>query len=353
MSAGDTLVILTPGFAAHEADDVLPAQEAFIRAVNADYPALKVIILSFHYPYSARRKEYYWHGNRVIAFGAKMNDKLQTITLWWRVWRVLKALRKEHSLAGIFSFFCSESAFIGQWFAKRYGLKHFIWILGQDAKKENRQVRRIRPKAKELIAISDFLVESFQKNHGVRPAHMIPLGVDTAQFDTTTLKREIDLLGAGSLIPLKQYDVFIRVVKKIAERAPAIRATICGEGPEMPRLLAMIEGNEHPGQITLAGKLPHRETLKTMQRSKILLHTSSYEGLGVVCMEALYAGAHVISFCRPFGEAIRHWHVVNDEAGMVEKALELLKNQRLDHTPALPFEVHDKAGQIIRLFESN
>ncbi len=347
--AGDTLIILTPGFAAHEADDAMPAQEAFIYALNAVYPALKVVILSFHYPYGEPR-EYNWHGNRVVAFGTKMNDKLQTSILWWRVWNMLKTLKKEHSLIGMLSFFCSESAFIGQRFAKRHGLKHLIWIFGQDAKKENRQVRRIRPKAEELVAISDFLVDTFQKNHEVQPAQMIPLGIDTTLFDTTPSKRELDLLGVGSLIPLKQYDVFVRVVKKIAEAIPSVQATICGEGPEMLRLMAMLKQDCRPGQITLAGKLAHSDTLKTMQRSKLLLHTSSYEGLGVVCLEALYAGAHVISFCKPFKEAIPHWHVAKDETEMVEKALQLLHDQTLDHTPVLPFEVQSIAKQLMQIF---
>src|ERR1041384_834950 len=111
MSAGNTLIILTPGFAAHEADDSMPAQEAFIRAVNSEYPELKVIILSFHYPHDGPR-DYYSQGNRVISFSGKMHDRLQTVRLWWHVWGILKALRKEHSIIGILSFFCSESAFI-------------------------------------------------------------------------------------------------------------------------------------------------------------------------------------------------------------------------------------------------
>jgi hypothetical protein len=87
-----------------------------------------------------------------------------------------------------------------------------------------------------------------------------------------------------------------------------------------------------------------------MQRSKILLHPSSYEGLGMVCLEALYTGAHVISFCQPFKQPIPHWHIVKDEAEMTEKALQLLAQDDLDHFPVLPFEVNKVATQIISLF---
>ena len=55
-----------------------------------------------------------------------------------------------------------------------------------------------------------------------------------------------------------------------------------------------------------------------MQRTKIFLHTSSYEGFSGACLEALYAGAHVISFCEPMKQKIDHWHIVKDEKEMLD-----------------------------------
>src|SRR5215217_1528660 len=213
----DILIILSPAFAANESDNWLPAQQHFVRAVNRNFPALKVIILTFHFPVQQQR-EYEWHDNRVITFSSGMKGKINSLILWKRVWSELKHLNRDHRLIGIFSFFCSECAFIGHYFSRRYRLKHYIWVLGQDARKENYQVRRIKPSADELVCISDSLVREFEKNHGIRPAHMIPIGVTAATAIDTTVKRTIDLIGAGSLIPLKQYDVFIEVVRKVAEK---------------------------------------------------------------------------------------------------------------------------------------
>ncbi|RYZ49080.1 MAG: hypothetical protein EOP49_17160, partial [Sphingobacteriales bacterium] len=121
-----TLVILTPAFAEAEGDSWLPAQESFVRTVNRLFPELKVVILSFHFP--ERRDTYNWYGNEVIALGGGLKGKWNSLKLWRRAWKALQHLRRKQNLLGIFSFFCSESAFIGHHFAKRNGVQHYIWI---------------------------------------------------------------------------------------------------------------------------------------------------------------------------------------------------------------------------------
>ena len=70
-----------------------------------------------------------------------------------------------------------------------------------------------------------------------------------------------------------------------------------------------------------------REILQLMKRAKIFLHTSSYEGFSTVCLEALYAGCHVISFIKPMEHDIGHWHIVQSKEEMVKKAMEILGNR--------------------------
>lgn len=345
----ETLIILSPAFAANENDNWLPSQAGLVRALNKLYPSLQIIILSFHFPVTTK-KEYNWYGNRVISFSGGMKGKLHSIWLWLRVWKKLKQLKQQCDLIGIFSFFCSESAFIGHYFSKRHSLKHHIWVLGQDAKKENKQVRRIRPEADELVCISDFLQREFQKNHSVRPAHVIPIGINPGSFTGIVTQRAIDLIGAGSLIPLKQYDVFIDVVKMITERLPVLHAMIIGNGPELERLHQKTKELSIEDNIQLAGEKSHSETLQLIQQSKILLHTSAYEGLGVVCLEALYAGTHVISFCKPFDASIPNWHIVQTKEEMAQKAVSLLQDNSTKYTHVAPYLMDDCAAAIMQLF---
>lgn len=342
------LVILSPAFAEAEGDSWLPAQESFVRTVNALFPLLKIIIITFHFP--AVKEQYNWYGNEVIALGGGMKGRWNSLLLWRRAWNTLKRLHKERNLLGIFSFFCSECAFVGHHFAKKNTLQHYIWILGQDARAGNRQVGRIKPAADELIAISDFLVREFERNHGIRPAHMIPLGLQRDEFQEGTAERYIDLLGVGSLIPLKQYDVFIDVAKAVQEQLPAIRARICGDGEEQLHLQQEIDRLQLNDHITLTGKLDRTKVLSLMHSSKILLHTSSYEGFGMVCAEALYAGAHVISFCKPLDKDFFQWHIVEDKQQMIDKALELLCDTKTTYDPVLTYAMEDTARSILERF---
>ena len=343
-----TLIILSHGFPKDESDTTcLTSQQIFVKKLNENFPSLKIIILSFQYPFSTAA--YSWHDNIVIPFNGLKNGVVARVLLWRRLWATLKTLKKDNDIIGLLSFWCGECAFIGKWFAKRNNLKHFTWITGQDARRGNKYIPLIRPQSQDLIAMSDFLADEFYKNYAVKPLHVIPNGIDVTLFSRQNPERDIAILGAGSLIPLKQYDVFINVVKKILKKKPDANATLCGKGPQEMELQKLIAQLMLQNKIILTGEISHQKILRLMQRAKIFLHTSNYEGFSTVCLEALYAGCDVISFVRPMHDDIDHWHIVNTEEEMVKKAIELLVLVR-DNTPVLPYVMDDSAKAIMQLF---
>jgi glycosyltransferase involved in cell wall biosynthesis len=342
------IIIITPGFPANEEDSTcLPAQQNFIKAVNTNFSEVEVLILSFQYPFT--KVVYQWYGNTVIAFGGKNKGNLSRFIIWKRVWQQLKNIHKEKNVMGLLSFWCGECAFVAQRFAKKFDLQHYCWLLGQDARKENHYVKRVDVKGTGFIALSDFIQHEFFNNYGIRPANIIPLGIDIHEYQDKITDREIDVLAAGSLIPLKQYDVFIEVIAVLKKEYPQIKAMLCGDGPEMQKLQTIIHHLSLQNNIILSGEKSHSEVLATMQKAKIFLHTSSYEGFGMVCTEALYAGAQVISFCKPMNAAIKNWHIVQDKEAMIEKAISLL-----NHLPpvenVLPYSIDDTAKAVFKLF---
>ena len=68
-----------------------------------------------------------------------------------------------------------------------------------------------------------------------------------------------------------------------------------------------------------------------------------------MCIEALYAGAHVISFTRAMNQNIPHWHIVSTKEEMINKAIELLQNKETEYTPVFPFDMNDSARKFIQL----
>ncbi|HMH33102.1 MAG TPA: hypothetical protein VK543_08720, partial [Puia sp.] len=228
MDAG-TLVILTPGFPESESDSTcLPSQQLFVGALNKIYPRLKIVVLSFEYPF--RKSTYIWKGNQVFSYHGWKKGRLEKIRTCFAVWNRLRKLRRENKVIGLLSFWCTECAWIGKHFARFHHLIHHIWILGQDARKENKWVSRISPQPEELIAMSDFLAGEFFRNHGVRPKYIIPNAIEPDLFKAPPGERDIDLLGVGSLIALKQYDIFIAVAKALSGFMPQLHCVICGMG---------------------------------------------------------------------------------------------------------------------------
>lgn len=348
--AAKTLILLTPGFAENEADTTcIPSHQNMVKALNRCYPHLRVIVLALHYPFTAGTYE--WHGNTVISLGGKNCRRFKWLRVLWKGWRQLKQLRKDNNVIGILSCWCGECSLLGKYFSVRHRVKHYTWILGQDARARNRRmVKLIRPAPEMLIALSDFVVEEFNRNHHVRPQHIVPWGIDTSAFSPDGATVDIDVIGVGNLIPLKQYDVFIEVIGILKQQLPGIRTIICGKGVEQARLQALVEKLGLQDNVKLYGEQPHSEVLRLMQRSRLLLHTSSYEGFGGVMAEALYAGAQVVSFVKPMAASIPRWHHAKDKEDMAAKALELLQRPPADRTPVLPYTIEDCASRIMQLY---
>ena len=344
-----TLVILTPGFAKDEADSVcIPLQQDFVRALNEMYPELNVIILTMEYP--VFRGVYHWFGNTVISFKGKNRD-IRKLFLRRRVFSNLNQLSKQNNIVGLLSFWCNECALIAKRFADKKKIRHICWISGQDAKKENRYPARIIPRADELAALSDFLQHEFEKNHGIRPKYLVPPGIDRKQFSIKEEPKTIDVLSVGSLIPLKQYEILIEVVAEVRKVLPGLKAVIIGKGPEKNKLVALIEKKGLSLNITLTGELPRDVVASYMKRSKVLLHPSSYEGFGMVCIEALAAGAQVVSFVKPMNKETENWHIVASKEEMTEKAKSILKiTTETGHKSIVPYTIEQTARRMAELF---
>jgi glycosyltransferase involved in cell wall biosynthesis len=343
-----TLVIISPAFPANETEDYwVPSQQLLTKALRNNFPELNVIVLAYFYPY--KKTAYHWRGVEVMSFNG---IKLNRLVLLIRMWRELKKLKRENDILGILSFWCREGAFIGKWFSKWNGLKHFCWICGQDARKTNKWVRWVVPQSSELVAISDFIQNEFYENHRIKPAHVIPNAIEPALFpaDLPTT-RNIDVLAVGSLIPLKRFDVFVSVMQKLQQPLPGIKAIICGDGEEKETLRLLIDKYELSDHISLVDATTQKEVLKLMQQTKIFLHPASYEGFSTVCLEALYAGAKVISFTKPMNLEIKNWYIAGSEEEMVTKSLELLRTDNPIYERVLVYEMNKNAKKMMQLFD--
>jgi glycosyltransferase involved in cell wall biosynthesis len=270
--------------------------------------------------------------------------------MWQKISKRLKAINKTQEVIGLLSFWAGECCFVAKRFATKNDLKHYCWMRGQDARKGNRYIKYIKPRANELIALSDFIAEELQRNYGVLPSHIIPNAIDTSHFPQGNYQRDIDLIGVGSLIPLKQYEIFIHCAKELLIGHPQLKCLICGKGPEEKKLQQLIEKEGLTEYILLTGELSHDEVLKLMKQSKIMLHPSSYEGYSTACLEAIYAGACVISFCKPMKKRIANWHFVQNKEEMITTAKELLSGNLPQEIPNV-YTIEQAAKDLMKLYD--
>ncbi len=346
-----TLVILTPGFASDEADSTcIPVQQSFVRAWKKLFPGWDIFILSFQYPYHTI--PYQWNGVTVFPFGGRNKGGFARLLLRRRIITVLNKIHRKNNRAGLLSFWYGECAWVGKRFADKHHLRHYCWLQGQDARKENKYPRRLRAQASELIALSDFLQDEFEKNHGIKAGQVVTPGIDTNEFPDLSPERDIDIIAAGSLVPVKQYEILVQVVAEIKNKFPLLKAVLIGGGPERGKLERLIGRSGLQSNIMLTGELPHPSVLQWMQRAKVFLHTSSYEGFGMVCLEALYAGAPVISFLHPMRKKTQNWQVAKNREDMIQTAMGILQNSSTEYKPVAPFLIEDSVKKIMELFTS-
>jgi glycosyltransferase involved in cell wall biosynthesis len=344
-----TLIIVIPGFPASEADSTcVPFPQIFVKNLKQLYPSYNIIVLALQYPFF--RSVYQWNGVEVHSFNGRNRGMFYRLWLWAAVRRRMNKIVSENNVIGVLNFWLGECAWVSKSIAEKYKVRSFSWLMGQDAKKGNRFVKRIRPDPDSLIALSEFLEEEFFRNYHIRPGHVIPSGIDDTMFCRTGSLRNIDILGAGSLIPLKNYDWFVQIIASLVSSGHRINAVICGEGPEKKNLKFLIDKFGIADNIKLCGELDHRKVLKLMQASRIFLHPSSYEGFSTVCAEALYAGAQVVSYCKPMNISFDHWHNVGSKAEMKMLIQQLLTSPYPDHYPVLTYSISKTCERIMSLY---
>lgn len=339
------LIILIPGFPADEADSTcLPFQQSLVRWLHTHHPELDIQVISLQYPFRSGR--YRFHGVPVTSLGGKNRGGLYKWLLRRKALQQLRSIHRKAPADAILSFWMGEAALIAGRFARKHRVRHACWLMGQDAKAGNRYVAALQPQPAELIALSGFLQEEFNRNYGIRPAHLVLPGIDASMHPKTGVIKDIDLLGAGSLIPLKQFDLFIDAVAAIRKQMPGVRAMLAGDGPERSGLEEKVKAAGLEQHITLCGELPHPILLQLMHRSRLLLHTSAYEGFGMVCAEALYGGAGVISFVQPVQVPVEGWMTAKDTAEMARLAFDYLK-ERKPAVSRLPFPMEETANRLL------
>lgn len=322
------IVFCTPGFPKNEDDSTcIPPLQAFVKTLY-ELNQFHITILSLHYPLN---KSYRWHGIEVYAVGANNNKFPFRLYSWKKFNSTLYRINKVKKIDILHSFWATDVSYLIQKISKRLRIPHFITLMGQDVDASNKYLNRIKPIASQLICVSERQAELLIQHYKVSST-IIPWGID--RIKTNKKEIAIDILGVGSLIPLKNFNLFIDVVAILAKKGKVKKAMIIGEGELFSHLKEKIDQLELTEVITLTGKLPRNEVIEKFQTSRVFLHTSEYESLGYVFQEALATSTPIVSKAVGISKECEVWKIGSNTSELV-----LAVEEFLQYTTPLNFEV--------------
>jgi len=336
---------ITPGFAANEHDyNCIPTMQLLAKELLRRGVDLQIVALE--YPF--RSEPYRWHEATVFPCNGQNRRWLKLHTLW-RAMNFCHDILDEETDA-IHSFWLGWASGVGEKVSRRRGIPHFTTLMGQDVLPENRKfLRGLSPeRAARLVAVSDFQHKIFEKNTGLRAAHVIPWGMNEVEIPKILSgERPLDVLGVGSLIPVKNWEKWLRVIALTIKDFPNLRAELIGSGSEREKLEQLAHKLGLSENVRFVGDLPRPEVLDRMQDAKILLHTADFESFGYVLAEAAGAGCRVVS--TPVGIAPTLGAVTEKDE---ELARLLVEGLRLpdEGRPFVPFAMEETATAYLRLY---
>ncbi len=319
------LLLLVPAFPKDEDTSyTVPFIQQFVFAFSKKYD-VELDIISLYTPVG---EAYQWHGIEVVPLNGPMRGNMIKKGLFiLNSVRKIKIRNKNRKYHGVLSFWYRETAIIGRLLSSRLQIPHYTWLLGQDVKRRNRYMRINPPKPSEVIAISTFQNNYLNSAFGFYAHKVVPIAVAPSFFPTLNQGvRSIDILGAGSMIPLKNHELFLEVVLALKAYKEDLSVVLIGNGPLESKIKKFIAANGLDKTIKLPGLLSHRKTLSYMNDAKIFLHTSKFEGGCTVCFESLYSGCHLISTLPIVKESNPKFSHLATKEDIVKKAKDLLNS---------------------------
>ena len=324
MSKRQHILLLTPGFPADEnADTCMPYFQVYLKEVLKSQHNLKFTIVTLHYPYKSAT--YHWNGITVHACGGKNKAFPMRFMYWRKAWKHISRVHKKNSIDFIHSLWLSECTVLAQRWSQVHKVNHIATAMGQDVLSSNRYLKHIDVSKLTSVAVSERQNKELTTATGAPADMVIPWG--TPRIDLANSKRDIDVLGVGSLHELKAFDRFLRVIVKVIGKQPQLRITLIGDGPERKRLEELAENLGISSNVQFTGMLAHAEVIEIMQRSKVLLHTSGFESQGYVFAEALACGMSVVSTDVGSAAGSKHWSVCQTDEQLEECVISSLERE--------------------------
>ncbi len=319
------IVFITPAFPKDSRDSTwVPYLQTYIKALN-QRAEFKISIIALQYPRFVGH--YQWEGIEVYACGGLLYTYPRKLGAWWRLRRTFKYFNQVQKVDFIHTFWLNSVSLLGNGLSKQYRIPHLITLMGQEVR-GNKYIKFVDLDYPTIVGISQIQAAKYEALTKRSLAAILPWGTLPSHFpNSENTNRPYDIIGVGSHIGLKNYELFISLIGDLVKDFPQLNCLLIGEGPLTNHLRQMTQEKKLQSNISLRGHLAREEVLCIMQESKILLHCSEYEAMGYVFAEAAHAGMYIVSFEVGAAEAAAHWKVVKNRREMYEALKSFLQSQ--------------------------
>lgn len=324
MKSGKHILLISPGFPCDENDDIcIPPLQDYARSL-AKPDDIKVSVITLQYP--GNKSIYKWYGIDVYSCGGNDSAFPKRVISWRNAVEFFKTINNNSKVDVIHSFWLSECALLGNYLSKKFSVNHVNTMMGQELRSTNYYLHFIKLKKMQIISLSERQAE-FLNGINYHNIKIVTWGLNTNSIPQQTIsERKIDVLGVGSLTKLKNYSAFLNIVHLVKKAKPEIKCAIIGDGPLKEKLQEEIKKLDLKNNVELTGTISRQQVFDFMMKSKILLHTSSFESFGMIFIEALFYGLHIISKPVGIAEKSEKWSIYNNENEMAKEVLRLLSN---------------------------
>lgn len=152
--------------------------------------------------------------------------------------------------------------------------------------------RQVCEKSDQLVFMSNWQARDLGRNLGMqRKICILPRGVGVSKLPEKKLSSPVQLLYVGFYHPIKNQEMLLEVLKILSKKLPCeLKIVGANYGDEFK---AMISNLNLDNIVTIVGVRPYDEMKKYYEHADFLLHTSWFEGLPMVAIEAMAHGAVV------------------------------------------------------------
>ena len=221
----------------------------------------------------------------------------------------LKGFLRRHGVTAVFSQYLVAGATV-QEVVSGLGLRHVVRGHGYDVSSaieldECRRQYRVLEAASSIVVPTPYQAERLRAI-GLQkvPIHAQPYGVDLppARLAQPACAKQVRVVSAGRMVAKKAPVVALDAFLAAAENYPDLTLTMVGDGPLMDKVRERRVAHRLGHKVTLAGALPHDETLEAIGNADIFLQhsitdplTGDQEGAPVAILEAMARGVPVVS----------------------------------------------------------